>query len=67
MCCENRATGYAKGQLCNNTKDSSLTLKILSLNVEVGIAIYYNEEITDFCFAYVLLETLSRYPSGIVE
>lgn len=67
MCFENRATGYAKGQLCNDTKDSSLTLKILSLNIKVGIAICYNEEIQNFGFGFVMLETPSRYPSGIVE
>lgn len=67
MCFENRAIGYANGQLCNDLKDSSLTLKILSLNTEVGSAIYYNEEIQDYGFGYVMLETPSRYPSGIVE
>lgn len=67
MCFENRIIGYANGQLCNNLKDSSLALKILSLNTEVGIAIYYNEEIQDYGFRYVMLETPSRYPSRIVE
>lgn len=44
-----------KGSCTMNTKDSSLTLKILSWNIKVGTAVCYNEEIQDFGFGYAML------------